>query len=159
MVDEALAAYIRVHEAFVSATEKEWAQLELTVTQLRALFILERVGRIPVSQLAQRLGIKLPSTSILVDRLVKAGLVGRTSDPEDRRIVLLVPTEGGLDLTRRLRQGRDDLRKWLQALSPDTLGALTAGLRALAEVASGTVRFAYLEEEPSESLGATNTRQ
>lgn len=151
-VDEAVAAYERVHEAFVSATEEEWAQLDLTVKQLRALFVLARAGSIPVSGLAERLGTRLPSTSVLVDRLVHAGLVERSSDPEDRRRVLLVPTDQGFDLMKRLRQGSVELRGWLLALSPETLDGLTAGLRALGEVAAGRVRFPYLQQSPTESI-------
>jgi DNA-binding MarR family transcriptional regulator len=146
VVDEALAAYERVHEAFVSATEEEWAQLELTVTQLRALFVLARASPTTVSRLAAKLGTKLPSTSILVDRLVQAGLVERSSDPGDRRRVLLVASAQGIDLMRRLRRGNVELRQWLHALSPETLDGLTAGLRALGEVAAGRVRFSYLDD-------------
>ena len=149
MVDEALAAFARVHEAFISATEDEWANLDLTVTQLRALLTIDGASRISVGisvgGLAQRLGARLSSTSILVDRLVRAGLVARAEDAKDRRRVLLVPTEEGSNLVVRLRQGRVELRQWLLALSPDTLNALTVGLRALAEVASGSVTFSYLE--------------
>lgn len=151
MVDEAVAAYERVHEAFVSATEVEWANLDLTVTQLRALFVLGRAGPIPVSRLAEGLGTRLSSTSVLVDRLVNAGLVERSSDPQDRRRVLLATTGRGIELMMRLRRGSDELRQWLHALSPETLDGLTMGLRALGEVAAGRVRLSYLEEATTES--------
>lgn len=150
-VDEAVAAYERVHDAFVSATEEEWAQLDLTVTQLRALFVLGRFGPLPVSKLADRLGTRLPSTSVLVDRLVRAGLVERSSDPDDRRRVLLLPTDEGIDLMRRLRRGSVELRKWLHALSPEALENLLTGLRALGEVAAGRVRFPFVDEQSGRS--------
>jgi DNA-binding MarR family transcriptional regulator len=149
LVDEAVAAYERVHQAFVSATEKEWARLDLTVTQLRALFILGQSGPTPVSRLAERLGTRLSSTSVLVDRLVQAGLVERSPDPTDRRRVLLAPSDGGVDLMKRLRHGSVELKQWLQALSPEALAGLTTGLRALGEVAAGTVRFSYFPDSES----------
>lgn len=150
MVDDAMAAFVRVHQAYISATEDEWANLELTVPQLRALFVIHRGDQTSVSQLARRLESRLSSTSVLVDRLVKAGMVSRTADASDRRRVLLDVTKEGSDLIERLRRGRVDLRTWLLALSPETLDGLVVGLRALAEVASGSVRFPYLDDdEPS----------
>lgn len=153
-IDEAVAAYERVYAALAAATEEEWLHLDLTVTQLTALFTLVRSGPTPVGRLADRLGTRLSSTSVLVDRLVHAGLVARSSDPGDRRRVLLVVTDRGVQLLSRLRQGSVELRMWLGALSPEALEGLTAGLRALGEVAAGRVRFSYVTQAMSESEAA-----
>ncbi len=139
-----MASYERVYAALAATTEEEWLHLDLTVTQLTALFTLVRSGPTPVGRLAEKLGTRLSSTSVLVDRLVRAGLVGRSSDPDDRRRVLLVVTDRGTELLRRLRQGSVELRRCLGALSPETLEGLTTGLRALGEVAAGRVRFSYV---------------
>jgi DNA-binding MarR family transcriptional regulator len=151
LIEEAVAAYERVYAALAAATEEEWLHLDLTVTQLTALFTLVRSGPTPVGRLAERLGTRLSSASVLVDRLVHAGLVARSSDPDDRRRVLLVVTDRGVELLSRLRQGSVELRTWLNALSPETLEGLTAGLRALGEVAAGRVRFSYVTQAMSDS--------
>lgn len=61
------------------------------------------------------------------------------------------PTDKGIDLMRRLRQGSVELRKWLHALSPEALENLLTGLRALGEVAAGRVRFPFVDEQTGES--------
>lgn len=145
-VEEAIAAFDRLNAAVAAATEQEWIHLDLTVPQLTALFLLSRSGPTSVGELAEKLGTRLSSASVLVDRLVHAGLVQRSPDPADRRRVLLVVTDPGVELLRRLREGSAELRHWLHALSPETLEGLTVGLRALAEVATGRVRFSSLTE-------------
>lgn len=63
--------------------------------QLHVLGVLREVAPITVSHLASRLCISPPSTSAIVDRMVDAGLVGRTRSEEDRRIVSVWLTEAG----------------------------------------------------------------
>lgn len=149
-IQEAIAAFERLNAAVAASTEQQWVHLDLTVTQLTALFMLARSGPTSVGQLAEKLGTRLSSASVLVDRLVNAGLIARSPDPRDRRRVILVVTDTGKDLLRRLRQGSVELRQWLSALTPETLECLTVGLRALAEVASGRVRFSVLTEAMAE---------
>lgn len=151
-IEEAVAAFERLNAAVAASTEQQWVHLDLTVTQLTALFMLSRSGPTSVGQLAEKLGTRLSSASVLVDRLVHAGLVARSPDPRDRRRVILVVTDAGRDLLRRLRQGSTELRQWLSALSPETLECLTVGLRALAEVAAGRVRFSVLTEAMTEAM-------
>lgn len=145
-IEEALGAFERLNAAVAASTEQEWLHLDLTLPQLTALFMLSRSGPTSVGQLASKLGTRLSSASVLVDRLVHAGLVERSPDPSDRRRIFLVVSDQGVDLLRRLRQGSVELRQWVSALTPETLECLTTGLRALSEVAAGRVRFSALTE-------------
>src|SRR5918998_4998879 len=65
---------------------EDWPEIELTMPQLRALGLL---GRAPqrMGDLAAYLGISLSSATSLVERLEGKGLVERTHDPVDRRVV------------------------------------------------------------------------
>ena len=116
---------------------QEWAQLELTIGQLKVLMMLTGHPGMTISQIAESLSIGKPSTSILVDRLVQLGLVQRTEDESDRRRTLVTLTANGNDLTTRLHQGNiERLVQWYSALAPEDLAALRRGLEALAKVAS-----------------------
>lgn len=53
------------------------------------------------AELARRIGMTTGATSILVDRLVAAGHVGRHREGSDRRRVTLRPTEHAREETRR----------------------------------------------------------
>jgi DNA-binding MarR family transcriptional regulator len=112
--------------------------LDISMAQLKGMFILASSGTSTVSQLADRLRIGRSAASLLVDRMVADGLVERTEDSEDRRRTMLRLSRRGEELIARLRQGREErnpLPAWLAKLSDQDLRALVQGLRALAAVA------------------------
>jgi DNA-binding MarR family transcriptional regulator len=62
----------------------------LSVTDLKALDILQRVGPVTAGDIATHTSLATASVTSLIDRLEKKGLVRRTSDPAgDRRRVLV----------------------------------------------------------------------
>ena len=136
-VDEALIAYKKVHRALLTSTASRWRHLDISMQQLRAIYLLRDEEVATVGRLAELFGIAMPAASILADRLVRAGYVERNEDPTDRRRVLLTLTRAGVQLVTDLREGsHQHLRRWMSQLSPADLSALTRGWRALAEVAS-----------------------
>jgi len=58
-----------------------------TPAQLQLAIELAHDGPATVSELAHRLGVSAPAASLLVDRMSEHGLVERTRDTEDRRVV------------------------------------------------------------------------
>ena len=135
--DEALAAYRKLRRTLQTSTASRWMHLDISMQQVRAMFLLRDEEEVSVGRLAELFGIGLPAASLLADRLVRAGYVERRDDPADRRRVLLSLTRVGLRLVTDLREGSHSLlRRWMSSLSPEDLSALTRGWRALAEVAS-----------------------
>jgi DNA-binding MarR family transcriptional regulator len=61
----------------------------LNATELEALEHLEEDGPLTQRELAERLFLTSGGTTLLVDRLERAGLVRRRPHPDDRRAVLL----------------------------------------------------------------------
>ena len=136
-VDEALIAYKKVHRALLTSTASRWRHLDISMQQLRAIYLLRDEEVATVGRLAELFGIAMPAASILADRLVRAGFVDRNDDPADRRRVLLTLTRAGIQLVTELQEGNHLLmRRWMSRMSPEDLAALTQGWRALAEVAS-----------------------
>lgn len=135
-LDEAFESYCIVMRMLHSVAKPHWLALDLTMAQLKTLLTLANAGPRTIGQVADVLGIGLPTASHLVDRLVQAGLAERTEDPADRRRTLARATAAGEELTRSLQQGgAEQLRNWLGRLDPADLDALLRGLRALVEVA------------------------
>ena len=65
----------------------------VSMAHLQALWILdEHGGALPVSRLADCLGIAVPNATGLVDRMEQRGLVERVHPSGDRRVVLVLPT-------------------------------------------------------------------
>ena len=131
-----VAAQRSIAHSMFQASMPDWIQLDLTMGQLRTLMALAADGPLTVSALAERLAIAKPTASILIDRLVQAGDADRTEDPEDRRRTLVALTPAGRELVARLRDGKSErFERWLAAMQPDDLAALTCGMQALAAIA------------------------
>jgi DNA-binding MarR family transcriptional regulator len=72
----------------------------LTFTQLKLLRLVERQGQLSVGDVAAFLGVSTAAASKAVDRLVRAGFVGRAEAASDRRTTEVSATPEG----RRLLQ-------------------------------------------------------
>ena len=115
-----------------------WADVDLTFTQLRALFALYSSDRpVRVSDLATRLKMSLASASALSDRLVRLGYVGRRADPMDRRAVLLeVAAKGSRLLAGIERRSNARLAHALRRMTAHEREALATSIRAFIRVGS-----------------------
>ena len=74
------------------------AATELTVSQLRMLFVLATGEARPVHEVADGVGLSLPAAGRAADRLVALGLVDRREDEHDRRVKRLSLSSSGHDL-------------------------------------------------------------
>lgn len=72
-----------------------WSTLDLTMSQLKVVFLLYAQGPAHMSRLATALGVSLPTATGIVDRLVERGLVTREESPGDRRLVVIRLSEHG----------------------------------------------------------------
>jgi DNA-binding MarR family transcriptional regulator len=92
---------------------------DLSVPQFRVLVYLHRHEGASLSDIAEHLGLTLPSMSKMIDGLVARELVTRRLNPGDRRRVTLAPTA----------LGRNSMQSALQA-SESRLAARLAALPA-----------------------------
>lgn len=82
----------------------------LSVPQLRALAFVHGNPGTCLFNVADHLGVTRPTASVIVDRLVRRGLIHRAADPRERRRIALTLTPKG---ARRLEQARRATRLWL----------------------------------------------
>jgi DNA-binding MarR family transcriptional regulator len=101
----------------IRAQMRRHRSLALTVPQFRALVFIGDNPGTSLSQVAEFVGITLPSTSTLVDGLVQRKLVTRQYATGDRRRVTL-------NLTARGRQDIQQAREHTQAYLAECLAAL-----------------------------------
>jgi DNA-binding MarR family transcriptional regulator len=114
----------------------------LNLTHSHILAMLDRHGEMPISRLAESLDVSLSNASGIVARLEDRGLVERVRVPDDRRIVLVRPTEAGRATLARLDVLRDELMQGiLGRLDERRLRRVAAALddmrRAAAETLAG----------------------
>jgi DNA-binding MarR family transcriptional regulator len=105
---------------------------DLSVPQFRTLAFLSRNAGASLSDVAEHIGLTLPSMSKMIDGLVKRGLVSRQTFPQDRRRVTLELTGQGRATWQSARLATQaHLAGRLEALSEPERAALTNALRAL----------------------------
>ena len=94
----------------------------LSLTAAATLATLERSGPCRLTWLAIREGVTQPAMTQLIGRLQESGLVDRSADPADGRVVQVRLTGEG--------------RAMLARLSPDEQGALSAALPVMDALAN-----------------------
>jgi DNA-binding MarR family transcriptional regulator len=109
-----------IHRRSADDTLAVMNEAGLTMAQMVALHLLTHLGPVSVSSIAACLKLSPPATSHLVDRLVVAGLVGRSEDPVDRRHKRIVITAPGRELIERTQERRGkEFTRVLSSLSAE----------------------------------------
>jgi DNA-binding MarR family transcriptional regulator len=109
------------------------AELELTMTQLKALHVLDGAeGELTPSELAKLLGLSPAATGRAVDALTRQGVVSRREDQTDRRVKRLALTDSGRQAVGRIMAARHEgLMTLVTSLDPSQREALSAALQPL----------------------------
>lgn len=131
-LDAAAVARLRLAVMRLSRLLRQNADTGVTPSQLSALATVDRNGPTSLGELAafERVG---PSTMTkIVAALEAAGLLERTTDPDDRRVAVASVTPAGHDLLERGRSSASSyLSERLDVLDDDEARALAAALPAL----------------------------
>ena len=107
---------------------------DLSPHHVRALRVVTDRSGTRLSELAEALRIAPRSATEVADALQARGLVERTSDPTDRRAVVLTPTEEGRRVQTEIAAARAaDNRDLFARLGADDRATLARILRTLAE--------------------------
>jgi hypothetical protein len=105
-----------------------------------------------MGRLAEILDASMSSATGIIDRMEERGLVERVRVPDDRRVVLVRPTQTGLDLVDEAELVKSDvMAAALGRMAPEQLerlAAATADLHAAitAELTSSPDRYAALSQ-------------
>ena len=139
LVEQAIQAKRVFFSALHASTIPEWIQLDLSMAQVKGLFLLDSLGSTAIGKFACSLEIGQPAASLLVERLVQGGFAERLDDPCDRRRTFVRLTTRGQALVGQLRQGADEYyHSLLDQLEVEDLVGLVRGLNALARLAPMT---------------------
>lgn len=121
----------RAQQAHV-ATWTRMVSTEISSVQYSILVVLDRLGEASQRQLCDEVDLDRSTIADLVRRMERRGLVARRRDPQDARRNTVTLTDEGLAERRRLRPLVDAAdRELTAALTPEALGAVRDGLRAL----------------------------
>lgn len=104
----ALDAYIKLSRAAESTGQHINGHLherQLTTSQFGVLEALYHLGPMPVGQVGEKILRSSANMTLVIDNLVKRGLVARTRRPEDRRTIEVSLTEEGHRLIADMMPG------------------------------------------------------
>jgi DNA-binding MarR family transcriptional regulator len=79
---------------------------KITVPQYLSLDLLKSHGFLKMKDIAKELNISLPAATGLVDRLYRMGMVKRTYDERDRRLIIITLTSKGKQTLEQIRSQR-----------------------------------------------------
>jgi len=107
----------------------------LTVPQFRTLAYVHRRKGASLSEVAEHIGLTLPSMSALVDGLVTRNYVIRNTRSDDRRRMNLALTERGETMLRTAREGTlAELAQRLSGLPANDRVTVLRAMRVLKEI-------------------------
>jgi DNA-binding MarR family transcriptional regulator len=116
---------------------KDNRDLELSRVHMDIMFILNEFRQLTMSDVAKRLFISKPYNTLLVDRLIDLGMVGRFPDDEDRRIINIRLTEKGITYLEEHKESRRKyIRTKLSVLNAKELEQLLSSLKNIKEMIS-----------------------
>lgn len=118
------------------------SRLRLTTVQMVILITLHELGKCKVSALAKEKRVSVATITGIIDRLVKARLVKRERDEQDRRVVFLSLTGRGMrKVNEILSLVRNRWRVIAARLTKTEREAYVKILRKLVRVLSEEKRF------------------
>ncbi len=115
-------------------------QSQVSISQLHVLWLLQHQGAMTMSRLAELLGVSLSNATGIIDRMETNQLIERVRVPDDRRLVLVQPAEGGRTALQETESHkRDAMRGVIRRLAPTERPVVLQALRSLRRALSAEV--------------------
>jgi MarR family transcriptional regulator, 2-MHQ and catechol-resistance regulon repressor len=138
--DTALKLWVVLARAFDALERHARASIAgfgLGTTEFGVLEVLYHKGELPVCEVQRRILVESSSTTYVVDKLVRRGLVHRRASGRDRRVILLGLTAAGRRLIGRIFPPHATaMRRAMDALSAPERAQAVRLLRALGKGAA-----------------------
>ena len=137
MTRDALIAQImdgqrRFQQAMARDRSNPFLSVNLTMSQLKILFMLRLHGASGGQELAHLMGVSAATMTGIVDRLVLAGYVTRREDPHDRRVRRIELSADGEELLDTITTaGEEHQRRMLDRMTADELTVLADAMQIL----------------------------
>lgn len=138
VADSELNVILGVCRVLVAVSAQSIAAVESVadLTQVRILVTVASRGSASLGTVAEAAGIHISKASRLCDRLVRAGLLDRADDPNDRRQLTLTLTSDGRRIVRTVGSRRQaEIARILARMTPRRRAVLVSALGDFADAA------------------------
>jgi DNA-binding MarR family transcriptional regulator len=134
LLDQFEAVLYRI--ARIMAPSHDQAPGSLSPPQYLVLRLLEKMGPMRVSDVANQMGVKNPAASMMLNAMHEHGLVDREQDPDDRRATLVSVSKGGSTALHEAEHTRREfMREVTGELEPEEWATVIRGLNTIADAA------------------------
>lgn len=136
--DDELEAVLSVCRVLVAISAQSIAAVEeiADLIQVRILVIIASRGEASLGAVAEAAGLHISKASRTCDRMVRAGLLDRADDPNDRRQLTLSLTAEGRRTVRTVRSRRQaEIARVLAGMPRRRRAALVTALAEFADAA------------------------
>lgn len=128
---QALRQCLRLYQQVV---QRELKASDLTFVQIQVIRILKENGPLSLREVSEQLNSSMSSLSGVIDRLEKIGLVSRSRDQKDRRVIWIDITEKCRSLIKKFPVNQAYLfRKYMGDMTKEDVIQLTQQLQKLAK--------------------------
>ena len=125
LIARVMDAQLRLQRLFAQDRSNPLFTSNLTMSQLKTLFVLRYRGPSGGQELARAMGVSLATMTGIVDRLVAQALVSRHEDPHDRRVRRVQLSPHGHEVTEGIiTAGAEHQRRLMQRLDVADLSVL-----------------------------------
>jgi len=132
LIEQIMRTQEHIFELLQEDRARAWLQVDLTIQQIKVVFLAVREGSLTAGKISRELGVGFSTVTGLVDRLVEHGLVDRGEDPQDRRATRVTPTGAARELVQRLyAYRRDTMLRLLDHVPTAKLLELDQGLSSV----------------------------
>lgn len=133
LVDATMQAVHLIGRSVYAVSSRHPVLRNRTPAQIRALSFLERDIPKTVGELANLMGVTISTASGLVDKLVEENLAERSSNPDDRRQVLICLAPAALEIRNEIRElRRRQVRLALANIKHDQRDCFLESIQAMA---------------------------
>jgi DNA-binding MarR family transcriptional regulator len=119
----------------------------VSIVGFQVLALLEMHGGMPMTRLADELGVALPNATGIVGRLVERGIVARADDATDRRRVVVTLTDEGRRLIGEMESGRRERMSRLFSVMTDEQQRRL--LQSVKDLHAAALRLEATAEDPT----------
>lgn len=90
--------FVQLNRAYASKCFGQMAALGLHPGQIPIMMLLAHHEDMSQKEIAEELHVKPPTVNVMVQRMEKAGIIGRRHDLKDQRVTRVFLTERGLEM-------------------------------------------------------------
>lgn len=112
--------FVQLNRAYASKCFHQMSVLGIHPGQISFIMLLSQHEDMSQKEIAEELQVKPPTVNVMVQRMEKAGIIGRKHDQEDQRVTRVFLTEKGQEMKKLVARQVEKNETYVQKGFTDT---------------------------------------